>query len=207
MLRYANQAGKRLAERIDWQILRKEQTFTSLGQEEQTAALPSDLDRIIPETFWNRNEQELITGPITPVEWQAFKASDYQGYPTKFILRGGSIHISPAPPAGNTMAFEYISTLWAQSAASAAQTAFAADTDTSLIDENLLEDYIIFEWLTAEGQPAQHALERFIERLNTLVKHDQPSPRILSAGDIFGSGSRRFTGEPPGNGYYSIRGL
>lgn len=199
LLRLAKKVGLMCMKKFPWQILRKEQTFTALATEEQTGILPSDFDRIVTETFWDRSTPRLLTGPITPVEWQGLKAKSYTGPPPKFIIRGGALLTIPAFGGGEALAFEYVSSKWCQSSGSTPQTTWAADTDTGIISEELITLGVIFEYLDGEGQPAATALAKFTDYWNTLVQNDQPNARIMSAGDIFGPG-RRFTGTPPNDG-------
>lgn len=195
LFRYANKAGNRLMKVYAWQDLRKEQTFTALGQETQTGILPADFDRFIPETFWDRTNKVLVTGPITAVEWQTRKAQGYTGVFRKFIYRGSSILANPVFDGGESLAFEYVSSKWCESAASVAQTAFAADTDVPLIDEELFVDAVVFEFQTGEGLP----ITRSFDYANLAIDNDQPSSQILVAADIFGGG-RHFSGIPGAGG-------
>lgn len=197
LYRYANKVGRHLMKNYAWQALRAEHTFSALGQEEQTGILPSDLDRIIPETFWNRSAKVLISGPKSPVDWATLKAENVTLSNTAFyILRGGSIFIYNAPAAGNTLAFDYVKNTWARNSGGTPQTSFMADTDTSVIDEELITLGVIYEYLVNDGQPAAAALQTFNDRFSLLVDNDQPSAAILQAGDLFARNSRHFGGTP-----------
>ena len=196
LLRYCNRVGYRLMKGVVWQGLRKEQTFTGVASETQTAILPSDFDRFIPETFWDRTNVHLISGPVSAAQWQSLKANSYSDSTRpKFAYRGNAVLIIPTLGGGESLAFEYVSSNWAQSAASAAQSKFQADTDTALIDEELITLGVIFEYLDGEGQPTAKALAEYEDRLNTLIANDQPDAGIMLAGDIFGGG-RHFSGAP-----------
>lgn len=197
LYRYANRVGNALMKGYAWQILRAEQTFTALGQEEQTGILPSDFDRFVPETFWNRSTQILISGPKSDVDWATLKAENQTLYDVAyFILRGGSVFIYSAPSAGGTLAFTYVKNTWARSSGGTAQTSFLADTDTSVIDEELITLGVIYAFLAGDGQPFVKAQEAFDDRYAMLIDNDQPSASILSAGDMFGRNSRHFGGTP-----------
>lgn len=205
LLRYANKVGTSLMKKVAWQVLRKERTFTSISGETQTGILPSDFDRFVPETFWNRTDIQLIAGPVSSVEWQGLKANSYGGDP-KFAYRGGSVLIIPTPSAGKSYAFEYVSKNWCQSAASVAQAAWAADTDTGIIDEELIVRAIKYNFLTDDGLPNGLAAAEFDEYFNILLANDQPDAGVMVAADIFGGG-RHFTGSPPTSGGTSINAI
>lgn len=196
-LRFANKAGEWLSRQYDWQALRKEQTFTSTATETQAGALPSDFGRFVTETFWNRTQYRLVTGPVSSVQWQGRRASANPDTPEFFSYRGGTILVSPTPKAGDTYAFEYVSNEWTQGAGGGATAStFAADTDVSLIDEELVTLGVIFEWLQSEGQPIQVAAAQYQRRLRDLVRQERSSTGKLATGDIFARGSRRFDGTP-----------
>jgi hypothetical protein len=198
LLRYANKVGNRLMKAVDWQILRKEKTFTSIVGETQTGILPADFDRFVAEAFWDRSASKLISGPVSSVEWQSMKATAYNQDP-KFAYRGGSVLILPVYGAGSTLAFEYVSKNWCQSSGGTGQSAWAADTDLPVLDAEMMTLGLKVVYLTDEGLPNAIAMKDFDDYFATLLGNDQPSAGILSAADIFGGG-RHFGGTPSVNG-------
>jgi hypothetical protein len=201
LLRFINKVGNKLMKKSVWQDLRKEQTFTAIAGAEQTSILPSDFDRFITDTFWDRTNNALITGPVSAVEWQTRQAVG-SGAGKRFIYRGGSVFISPDMDGGEALAFEYVSNQWCASSGGTGQTAFAADTDVGVLDEELLTYAAIYEYLAAEGLPSADALRQLLDYVKTLSGNDQPRSGLLSAGDIFGG--RHFTGSPGSGGGYNI---
>lgn len=199
-LRYANKVGRAVMRKCNWQALRNEQTFTATATEEQSGVLPADFDRFVPESFFNRDDKDFVTGPIDPVRWQGIVKAGGDNALPMFIYRNDSIYMSPTPTAGHTYAFEYMSNKWAKSSGGTAQASFLADTDETYLDEELLTLGIIYEWLRSEGQPFDAALFDYREYLTMLIKDEQASPGKLSAGDMFAQGSRRFDGVPTATG-------
>ena len=113
LLGLANRAGNMLADRYPWQALREEFTFLTLNQATQMALVPTDFDRWVPNSFFNRSTRRPMTGPITAVEWQWIQAQPV--FSTAYLMwneRGGNFNIAPNPPAGQTIAGEYISNNW-----------------------------------------------------------------------------------------------
>jgi len=199
ILRLINKVGKALVKSHSWNILTKEQTVTASGSETLIAAasMPTGFDRIIPETFWDRGSNNLISGPIGAVEWQGLKVQTYSSQNKKFRYRGGDIITSPTIDSGTVCAFEYIDNRWADIAAGGStKTAFTLDTDVALIDEDLIIYGAIFEWLDAEGQPSRNAAVQYKSYFDLLVKADNMSTKILTAGDIFSQNTRHFDGTP-----------
>lgn len=203
LLRYAKKVGNQIMKAAPWQALRMEKTFTALGQETQTSILPDDFDRFVAETFWDRSNTYLYSGPVSAVEWQGLKAKSYTGPIRKFAYRGDSILVIPAPAGGETLAFEYISKNWCESSGGAAQATWAADTDVALIDEELHTLGVIFEYLDGDGQPSGKAGAQYMAYFKELVRNDQPTAGVMKAGDIFGGSyevGRHFSGAPTADG-------
>lgn len=196
LLRYANKCGVKLMRAYPWQALRTEQSFTALGQEEQTSIIPTDFDRFVAETFWNRTVVCLVAGPVSAVEWQSLKASSYAlTARPKFTRRGNSVLYIPTPTAGDSLAFEYVSRNWCQSSGGTGQAAWAADDDTGVLDEELLTLGTIYEYAAGEDLPAVPALMAYRDAFDRLTGNEEASAGVLLAADIFGGG-RHFSGEP-----------
>jgi hypothetical protein len=200
LFRYANRVGLRLMKSVAWQAIRMEKTFTGLAGETQTGILPADFDRFVPETFWDRTNVHLVTGPIGAVQWQGLKANSYSDDTRpKFIYRGSDVLIIPALGGGESLAFEYVSQNWAQSSGGTGRAKFQADTDTALLSEELITLGVKLLYLTDDGQPNATAQADFEDYLNNLIQNDQPGAGILLAADIFGGG-RHFSGAPSVDG-------
>jgi hypothetical protein len=155
LLALANKEGKELARRFDWQALTKEATFATVASETQTtlsAIGASDFDHIVNETMWNRTQNWRVLGPLNPDEWQRKKASAAQAaIGNWFRIRGDAILFYPTPAAGENIYFEYVSSKWCQSSGGTAQSSWAADTDTALINEEIIRLGIIWRFRKAKG--------------------------------------------------------
>src|SRR5262245_21629113 len=135
----ANQEGGELMRRHDWQALTVERTFTSLATVAQTGAIPADYDRLVYNAeVWDRSRHLKFAGPTPSRVWQDLQTNLTGGIVGWWRLLGGELNIFPAQPAGNTLAFEYISRNWALSSGSVARAAFQEDTDTARIPEHLI---------------------------------------------------------------------
>jgi hypothetical protein len=113
LLRMFQGAGMDLVRRHQWQALTKEHTFTTVAAETQTdTPIPSDFDRFIDESIYNRTENRRVLGPMNAREWQSNQALSASPVTDMFRIRGGSFLYYPAPTAGDTVAFEYVSRWW-----------------------------------------------------------------------------------------------
>lgn len=151
-----NQAGLHLAKGADtdhaWRVLQSEKTFSTTAAAAQTGALPSDFGWFINDTFWNRTTRIKLRGPVSPEEWQQYQAISIISLPAAvFRVRGSSLLIYPTPVASQTAAYEYVTKNWANTAAAVAISVMTADTDVSLIDEDLITLSIIWRFLSAKG--------------------------------------------------------
>jgi hypothetical protein len=148
----ANEQGLSLARAHEWQALTEEQNFASTNGPEQIAAIPADFDRFVPNSFFNRTTRRPMTGPITPRQWQWIQAQPvYSTVYLAFRERGGRFLTAPSPPAGQECYYEYVSKNWAASNLGVAQSSFLADTDVSVLDEELQILGLRWRFLKAKG--------------------------------------------------------
>jgi hypothetical protein len=155
LLALAKQEGKELARRYDWEILQKEGTFTTTATETQVAVVRTtfeDFGRPVNQSMWNRTQNRPVHGPLTAQQWQKKKAAAAQvGVFYNWRMRGGAILFHPVPTAGDSVYFEYVSNKWCQSSGGTAQVDWEADTDTALVDEELIRLGIVWRFLKAKG--------------------------------------------------------
>jgi hypothetical protein len=193
LFRLANQVGKHLMGYHDWQALIVEQSWTSLATQEQTDALPpADYDRLIynPE-FWNATSNQRFVGPTPQRYWrQLSNGVITAGAPGYWRLIGNQLHILPVMTAGQTIEFEYISKRWARSGDGDEQSAFMADTDTTLLDEELFVLEMVWRFRKSRG------FGQYAEDLETAEREKElRASRDRGTGRIRPSGGR--DGPPP----------
>lgn len=153
MLTLANQEGRALARRHNWEALVTETTFTAVAAALQTDAdaIPTDFDRIVNHTMFNRTQFRRVTGPMSSSEWQAQKALSASLLTDSFRIQGKAMLIEPVPDAGDTYAYEYVSKNWCEDSSSTGQSAWAADGDTGILDETLMVLGLIWRFRKARG--------------------------------------------------------
>jgi hypothetical protein len=192
LLGLSNQGGRELARRANWQALTKEKTFTSLAQESQTGAIPADFDRVVNDTLFNRTRKRKVLGPLTPQQWQLQKSVVASVVTDSFRIRGNAILILPSPSAGDTYAYEYLSSYWVDTDQDGTgdATAWAADDDTSLVDEELLTLDLVWRFLKANGLDYAEAFNTFEAQAQQIVARDGAKTLISLAGDYDGDRAR-----------------
>ena len=156
LLRLINRSGRLLAKK-NWTILQNEHTFSTVAS---TASydLPSDFDRLLDFTAWDRTNYWQLRGPLSPKEWQIKKsalvatATLRSNFRIKADTRVNKLFVDPTPTSVNSFVFEYASSQWVKdSGNSTGKTAYAVDTDVSLIAEELLELDVIWRILERKG--------------------------------------------------------
>lgn len=180
LLRLASEEGFSLMRRCPWQVLQAEQTFTTVAADEQTNALPTDYDRMIPETMFNRGTRRRVAGPLSPDQWQQAKATLVTYVNPTFRIRGDAILMSPNPPEGETIAYEYISKNFCKSAAGVTQADWAADSDVGRLDEGLMTLGLIWRFKQVKGLAYAEDLAMYERRVTDAEMRDGVKPRITA---------------------------
>jgi hypothetical protein len=184
MMALASKAGRDLGRAHPWQALTAEQTFATVAAEAQAAALPTDFDRFVTGSLFNRTTRRPLDGPLTPGQWQA-RATLPALDPAVLAWRerGAVVLLSPVPPAGQTIAFEYVSVNFARSAGGSPRDRFLADDDTAVLDEPLLGDALAWMFLAAKGLAFGEALAQFQRSLDQAKARDGGSQALALAPD------------------------
>lgn len=198
LLRTINKVGIKLMQIYPWSVLWKQHEFTAIAGQDQTAKVPSDFDRFVPETFWSVDNQTLISGPVSPSEWGALRVSSVTNSRNiKFSWRSGLISTIPDIGAGVACEYQYVTKNWCtDSGGGTPQSVFAADDDVALLNEDLITNIAVAEWLKSEGLPYGEAQLYAQENLDRLTGNDQASENIAVVGDIYGQNTRHYSGEP-----------
>lgn len=188
MLRILNREGKWLARASDWQVLRKESSFTTLAANLQVADLTSftdttsatiaDFDRFVPKTIWDRTEVRQVH-PASAQAYQSDKANAVgSSVVRRFVIRGNALYFTSAPVAGNQIFFEYIKKYWCQSSGGTGKTSFTVDTDTGILDEDLLTQGTLWRFLKAKELDYAEEFNRYERMFSALTGQQMPAPDL-----------------------------
>jgi len=186
LLALAKREGTQLMRATAWPILLKEHTFsTSSGT--AAYALPADFDRLVNETVYNRSDNDIFSGPLTPAEYQLQNyGTASSGTTEKFRLKAASnalkFEIDPTPSSTQTIGFEYVSSYYSQSSGGTGQAAWAADTDTGILDESLFELGLTWRFKQAHGLDHAEDYRQYQLELRQAISRQGSSP-ILSMDD------------------------
>jgi hypothetical protein len=185
LLAAANREGKNLVAGYDWQTLIKEEAHTTLAAESQgdMSTIASDFLRFSNDTMWNRTTDRKYYGPLNNSQWQRLKASVSSGITNYFRIRGNALLFHPTPPAGQSVYFEYIGKNWViTSGSSANATSYAADANTTVLDEDLITLGVIWRFLKQKGLPYDNQFQEYRLKLSEKQSKDGAKQIIRMAG-------------------------
>lgn len=157
--RLASQEGRQLASAHDWQVLVTPYTFTAIATVTQsTSGIATDFDHFVADVeLWNRSTNTLYNGPTPSNIWTRLQSGVTGGVTGWWRRIGNQLCIFPAPTAGQTIAYDYVSNKWASSSGGTPASDWAADSDVSRLPEDVMELGLIWRWLRAKERPYQDA--------------------------------------------------
>ena len=154
LLDLAQESVEEIGKRHGWRMLRVPTTFLTVAAQAQPNALPADYDRMAPgQTFWNQTQRMPVVGPASAEDWTRLNALASASVPNLvYRLAGTGLMLYPVPPAGQTIAFEYVSGKRILAADGVTRKAgFTADDDTVLFPEHLVTKDLTWRWKAMKG--------------------------------------------------------
>lgn len=145
--------------------------------------LPSDFDRVINRTQWDKTNHWELMGPKSPQEWQYLKGGIVATGPRmRYRIRGGYFEIWPPAPAVAQLGFEYISNGWATSSSGTAKSSFSADDDICVFRDRTMINGAKFEFYNIKGFDTTSLSRDYYLQVQKEMAMDRASPTLsLSA--------------------------
>ncbi len=158
----------------------------------QDYALPSDFDRMVEDTNWDRTNHWRNLGPKSSQEWQTLQGGLISTGPReRFRIYNNKLRIFPAVTTVYNIAYEYVSTNWVYNPGeqSAAQTIvtraqFAEDSDKFIYPDNLMAAGLKYYFLKAKKLDFAVEMAEFDNILSQCKAQDQPQG-VKSLAPIF----------------------
>lgn len=205
LLACAQDEGFDLMRRGTWQVLMTVKLFSAVATAVsgtnyaiQTGAVPTDYDRFVQETFWNRTRKRPLYGPVTPQEWENLVAWTSSPVVDTFRFVGSNIWIIPAPVSGDQMAYEYMSKNWCQDASGSALPEWQADTNTGILSEDIMKLGVVWRFKQKKGLPFMADYDKWDARARQALVQDLPQ-RTINFGDAVSTGRRPGISVPEGS--------
>lgn len=142
--------------------------------------LPSDWQREIPQTEWDRTNRWPLNGPKSSQEWQNFKSGIvYAGPRLRFRIRAGGIELNPVPTANGTLSYEYVSNAWVVPVSGTSKTSFTLDTDSPVFRDSLFVAAMKLRWLQTKGLDYGYAMSDFNDLLAKAKAQNKSAPKLF----------------------------
>jgi hypothetical protein len=148
---------------------------TSMAFGQETYALPADFDYMINQTMWDRGYRWQVFGGLTPQEWQVLKSGlSPTGPRRRFRIMDGALHLDPIPYDSNILVYEYYSTNFCLTGgfSTASASLFTTDTDTYILNDDLLIMGIMWRWRRAKGLDYQQEYKTYSDAMQRELGRD-----------------------------------
>ncbi len=166
-----------------YQQVVREGTFTSVATESQGSIhthAPYGFVQFIPDTFFDRTTNLKVDTGYRPDEWQAMKAGPGVAGPFyRARLRNDILYLSPTPPAGDTMAFEYQSRYFLQTSVgdSTPLGSWTSDDNALIAPDSLGKAWLRFRWKREKGLDyAEDQADYETAFANLKIRDNSPAP-------------------------------
>ena len=161
-------------------------TTVSLTFSKVLFALPSDFDRMIDSTQWDKSKHWQMLGPETAQQREWLRSGYISTGPRiRYWQMGGYVQIWPPLGADETLAYEYVSKYWilATSPSTPAPTkqAYTADTDTCIFPDPLMRALIKLKYFEAKGFDTTALYRDYMGQRDLAFAHDSGSPNLSMA--------------------------
>lgn len=182
-----NALGQELTEmEHDWQHLIEFHTFTTDAT--GTSALPTDMQRPINGTWWDRTQNWKLHEARLPQGWRWLNESSLANTAPVASVRiaANALQYYPTTNTGNSFGFDYIRNTWAIDAdTSAEKSAFSKDGDTCVFRDRLMVNGLKLKFFEAKGFDTAIATRDFARSLESAMG-EQGAPTL----SITGNGTR-----------------
>ena len=165
-LTIAVQCGQELLRRHDWGGLVRTTSVAALP-----ATVPGDFERMTQGSPV-RLGRVPIRGALSDAEMNLKRAAPATS-PPRFQLLGTMLDVAPVPAGPLTL--EYVSAYWIRTADTTPvyRAAFLADSDTSLIPEEIILQGIVWRWKRLKGLAYQDELDQYEAAVNYHARADR----------------------------------
>jgi len=144
--------------------------------------LPSDWDRQIDRTHYDKSKRWEMLGPTDAQQWQFLKSSYISTGPRiRYRILGGYFQVWPAMNTNEYLGFEYMSNQWATSSAGVTQSSFLADSDTCIFPDRLMVTALKKKYFEIKGFDATAFTRDYLQQLSFAKANDSGSATLSFA--------------------------
>ena len=153
----------------------------SLTFAKQDYALPTDYDRMVSDTNWDRTNHWRNMGTKSSQEWQWLQGGVISiGPRERYRIYNNLLRIFAAITTPYTFAFEYVSNYFVVASGGTAGTkaSFTADTDFAVFQDDLMVAGLKYYYLSAKKLPRDEELMLFANIKSKCKADDVPTPSM-----------------------------
>lgn len=159
-------------------------TGVSLSFAQIKYTLPTDWDRAIDRTDWDKTKHWEMVGPATAQQWELLKSGYISTGPRiQYRILGNYFQIWPAQVVNDYLGFEYSSKYWiyATGGTAVSKQAFSVDTDTCIFPDALMRALIKLKYYEAKGFDTTALYRAYTTQLDIAKANDAGSPTLSFA--------------------------
>jgi hypothetical protein len=144
--------------------------------------LPSDWDRQIDRTHYDKSKRWEMLGPTDAQQWQFLKSSYISTGPRiRYRILGGYFQVWPAMNTDEYLGFEYMSNQWATSSAGVTQSSFQNDSDTCIFPDRLMVTALKKKYFEIKGFDSTAFTRDYLQQLSFAKANDSGSATLSFA--------------------------
>lgn len=145
-------------------------------------SFPSDYDRPIDNTQWDKTRHWSLQGPDSSQQWQWLKSGYISTGPRiRFRPMGDTFQIWPAQASAEYLGYEYVSNGWVTGNDGTVKTAFSADNDTCIFPDRLMVIGLKLKYFEAKGFDTTALYRDFITQFDIAKANDAGSQTLSLA--------------------------
>jgi hypothetical protein len=137
---------------------------------------PTDYDRLVDGTQWDKSKSWEVIGPKTGQEWQWLKSGYISTGPRiRYRPLGGLFQIWPGLASNDYLGFEYQSKYWIIATAggtTVSKQAFTVDTDTTIFPDALMRVLIKLKYFEVKGFDTTALYRDYLKQRDIAIAND-----------------------------------
>jgi hypothetical protein len=176
-----------IVQRWKWQGINVIGGFTTVATQSQglmTDLADDGILYLVKDTIWDQTLRLPVYGPVTASEWEMLMAMPTTGPYYQYRINAGEFLMNPVPPAGHTIAWEYISQLGVRAADGTLKRYFTADDDTPVLSDTLFMAALEWRYLAKKKLEYAEEFRQYEELALNAFSRDGTKPNINMGGSV-----------------------
>ena len=162
-------------------------TLVSLTFSQVLFAPPTDFDRLVDRTQWDKSKHWEMLGPDTAQQREWLRSGYISTGPRiRYWMLGGYFQIWPALGSTESLSYEYVSKYWIQATGAVTPTkqAYTVDTDTCIFPDPLMRALIKLKYFQIKGFDTTALQHEYDKQLDIAKANEAGSPTLSMAPNL-----------------------